>query len=142
MIGKNTIIYHQELSNISSDAQIGDDCKIHSHVWIGAKVKIGDRCKVQSFSFIPDGVTIEDDVFIAPSVTFLNDKYPPSHGKYWRETLVKKGASIGGGATILPGVVIGEKAMIGAGSVVTKDVPEKIIVVGNPAKPLRKNEAN
>jgi len=138
MIGKNTIVYHPELSNISPEAQIGEDCKIHSHVWIGAKVKIGNRCKIQAFVFIPDGVTIEDDVFIGPAVTFLNDKYPPSHGKYWKETLVKKGAVIGGGAVILPGVTINENSLVGAGSVVTKDVPADTIVVGNPSRPLKK----
>jgi len=140
MIGKNTIIYHPELSNISPKAQIGDDCKIHSHVWIGSKVRIGNRCKIQAFVFIPDGVTIEDDVFIGPSVTFLNDKYPPSHGKAWKETFVKNGAVIGGGAVILPGATIGKKAMIGAGAVVTKSVPDNTTVVGNPARPLRKKD--
>jgi UDP-2-acetamido-3-amino-2,3-dideoxy-glucuronate N-acetyltransferase len=133
---KNTIIYHPELSNISETAIIGDNCKIHSHVWIGAKVKIGNNCKIQSFAFIPDGVTIEDNVFIGPHVCFTNDKKPPSGGKEWQPILVKRGASIGAGAIILPGITIGENVMVGAGAVVTKDVPDNITVVGNPARPL------
>jgi len=140
MIGKNTIIYHPELSNISPEAKIGDECKIHSHAWIGSKVKIGNRCKIQAFSFIPDGITIEDDVFVGPRVTFLNDKYPPSHGKGWKETLIKKEASIGAGAIILPGLTIGKNSMIGAGAVVTKNVPDNTTVVGNPAHILVKKQ--
>jgi UDP-2-acetamido-3-amino-2,3-dideoxy-glucuronate N-acetyltransferase len=133
---KNTIIYHPELSNISKEALIGDNCKIHSHVWIGAKVKIGNNCKIEAFAFIPDGVTIEDNVFIGPHVCFTNDKHPPSGGKDWQPIFVKRGARIGAGAVILPGVTIGENAMIGAGAVVTKDVPSNITVIGNPARPL------
>ena len=133
---KNIIIYHPELSNISETAIIGDNCKIHSHVWIGATVKIGNNCKIQSFAFIPDGVTIEDNVFIGPHVCFTNDKKPPSGGKEWQPILVKRGVSIGAGAIILPGITIGENAMVGAGAVVTKDVPDNITVIGNPARPL------
>lgn len=137
MTGKNTIIYHPELSNIAEEAQIGDDCKIHSHVWIGKKVIIGNRCKIQSFAFIPDDVTLEDDVFVGPHACFTNDKYPPSHGKGWSPTLVKRGAKIGAGAIILPGLTIGENAAVGAGAVVTKDVPNNATVVGNPARPIK-----
>ena len=137
MIGKNTIIYHPELSNIAEEATIGDDCKIHSHVWIGKKVKIGNRCKIQSFAFIPDGITLEDEVFVGPHACFLNDKHPPSHGKEWTPILVKQGAVIGANATILPGIIIGEKAVIGAGSVVTKNVPAGETWIGVPAKPHR-----
>lgn len=130
-------IYRPELSNILTE-DIGEGCVIHSQVWIGQDVKIGKRCKIQAFSFIPDGVTLEDDVFVGPRVTFLNDLYPPSKGKYWRKTLVKKGASIGGAATILPGVTIGENAVIGAGAVVTRSVPAGEVWVGVPAKYLEK----
>jgi acetyltransferase-like isoleucine patch superfamily enzyme len=136
MIGKNTRIWHVELSNISPYALIGKDCVIHSHVWIGEYVEIGDRCKVQAFSFIPTGVIIGHDCFIAPRVTFTNDKKPPSGRKKWLVTKVGNGVSIGAGAVILPGLVIGDNAVIGAGAVVTKDVPAGVTVVGNPAKPL------
>ena len=127
------MIYHPELSNIHPSVTIPESCVIHSHVCIFEGVKIGERVKVQSMSFIPGGVTIEDDVFVGPRVTFTNDKYPPSHGKGWKPTVVKKGASIGAGAIILPGITIGEGAKIGAGSVVTKDVLPGTIVMGNPA---------
>lgn len=136
MKNKNTIVYHPELSNISKAAVIGDNCKIHSHVWIGGKVKIGNNCKIQSFAFIPDGVTIEDNVFIGPHVCFTNDKNPPSDGKAWQPILVERGAKIGAGAVILPGITIGENVMVGAGAVVTKDVPDNIKVIGNPARSL------
>lgn len=105
---------------------------------IGGNVKIGDRVKVQAFTFIPDGITVENDVFIGPGVTFTNDKYPPSHGKGWSVTLVKEGASIGARATIMPGVVIGRNARIGASALVTKDVPDNVTVIGIPARPLEK----
>lgn len=136
MIGKNTKIWHPQHSNIHPDAVIGDDCKIHSHVVIYDEVKIGNRVKIQALSFIPNGITIEDDVFIGPRATFLNDKYPPSNGKGWAPTLVKAGAVIGAGATIMPGVVIGKNARVGAMSLVTKDVPDGITVVGIPARPI------
>lgn len=135
--GNNCTIWHPEKS-VLLDCEIGDNCVIHAPVWIGSKVKIGNNVKIQGMSFIPDGVTIEDDVFIAPAVCFTNDKHPPSHGKGWSETLVKKGAVIGANATILPGIIIGEKAVVGAGAVVTRDVPDNIVVVGNPAHPLVK----
>lgn len=138
MRGKDTIIYHPHLSNIAEEAEIGSNCKIHSHVWIGRKVKIGNNCKIQAFVFIPDGVTIENNVFVGPRATFTNDKYPPSHGKGWAPILVKEGAVIGAGAIILPGITIGSNAKVGAGAVVTKDVPNDAIVVGNPARPIMK----
>lgn len=136
-IGKGTKIWHPELSNIDDSVVIGENCKIHSHVWIGAGVKIGNNCKVQAFCFIPTGVTLEDNVFLGPRVTFTNDKYPPS-GK-WTNTLVKNFVSIGAGAVILPGLVIGENSRIGAGAVVTKDVIDGVTVCGNPAQIHNKN---
>lgn len=130
--GIRTNIWHPELS-IMLDCHIGSECTIHGMVWIGNKVRIGDRCLIQAFSFIPEGVTIEDDVFIGPHVCFTNDKHPPSYGEHWAETLVKSGAAIGAHAVILPGVTIGKNAVIGAGAVVTKDVPAGETWLGNPA---------
>lgn len=128
------MIYHPELSNIQCEIPVST--KVHSHVWIGKDVSIGEDCLIQAFCFIPDWVTIEDGVFLGPRVTFTNDKRPPSYGKHWIATLVRKGASIGAAATILPGVTIGEKAVIGAGAVVTKNVPDGETWVGNPARKI------
>lgn len=131
--GTGNMIWFEAQSNIGA-CTIGSGCIIHSHVWIGDGVVIGNRVKIQAFSFIPQGVTIEDDVFIGPRVTFTNDKNPPSHGVGWEPILVRSGASIGAGAIILPGITIGRGAKIGAGSVVTKDVPDFTLVYGVPAK--------
>jgi acetyltransferase-like isoleucine patch superfamily enzyme len=127
--------------------QIGDNTKIGAFVEIQKNVTVGENCKVSSHSFICEGVTIEDNVFIGHGVTFINDSYPratASDGqlqteKDWKveTTVVKCGASIGSGSTILSRVVIGENAIVGAGSVVTRDVPPNAIVAGNPAKVLR-----
>jgi len=125
-------MYNPQLSTILSPVPLST--KVHSHVWIGENVKIGERCFIEAFAFIPDGVSIEDDVFIGPHVCFTNDKRPPSYGKHWAKTLVKKGAVIGAGAVILPGVTI--EGFVGAGAVVTKNVPKDEIWVGNPAKKL------
>lgn len=132
-IGRGTKIYNPELSNIGH-CKIGENCVIHSHCWIGDGVIIGNRVKIQAFTFIPDGVTIEDDVFIGPRTTFLNDKNPPSGRANWLKTLVKRGAVIGANATILPGIEIGENTTIGAGSVVTKSMPSNVVACGNPAR--------
>lgn len=122
---------------------IGDNTKIGAFVEIQKNASVGKNCKISSHTFICEGVTIEDDVFIGHNVCFINDKYPRAtagQGKLQTEadwkvvpTVVKKGASIGSGATILCNVTIGEKAIVGAGSVVTKDVPSNTIVAGNPA---------
>jgi len=130
--------------------EIGDDTKIGTFVEIQKGSKIGNRVKISSHSFICEGVTIEDEVFIGHGVMFINDKYPratASNGMLQTEadwqctpTLIKRGASIGSNATILCGVVVGEGAMVGAGSVVTRDVPPGTLVVGNPAHILRKLE--
>lgn len=127
---------------------IGDDTKIGAFVEIQKNAHIGQRCKISSHTFICEGVTIEDNVFIGHGVTFINDSYPratTSKGQLqtesdWRveRTLVKRGASIGSGSTILSQVTIGENAIVGAGSTVTKDVPQNTIVAGNPARLLRK----
>ena len=126
--------------------EIGDECKIGTFVEIQKGVKIGRRVKISSHTFICEGVTIEDGVFIGHGVMFINDKYPRAtteSGELQTEadwkcipTLVKQGASIGSNATILCGVTIGEKAIVGAGSVVTHDVSPGAVVAGNPAQPL------
>ena len=130
--------------------EISDNTKIGPFVEIQKNAIIGKNCKIQSHTFICEGVTIEDNVLVGHGVTFVNDKYPRAtieSGELQTEedwavepTLVKKGASIGSGSTILSHVTIGEKAIIGAGSVVTKDVPPRAIVAGNPAKLLRQIE--
>ena len=127
--------------------EIGDESKIGAFVEIQKNASVGKRCKISSHTFICEGVTIEDNVFIGHGVMFINDSYPratAADGNLQTEadwkverTVVKKGASIGSGATILSNVSIGENAIVGAGSVVTKDVSAGSIVVGNPAKVLR-----
>lgn len=126
--------------------EIGDDTRIGTFVEIQKGAKIGDRCKISSHTFICEGVTIESEVFVGHGVTFINDRYPRATGAAgqlqteadWsvQNTLVKQGASIGSGATLLGGITIGEKAIVGAGSVVTKDVPPNAVVAGNPARVL------
>jgi UDP-2-acetamido-3-amino-2,3-dideoxy-glucuronate N-acetyltransferase len=127
--------------------EIGDDVKIGTFVEIQKGVRVGNRCKISSHSFICEGVQIEDEVFIGHGVIFINDRYPratTTEGNLQTEadwtcvpTLVKQGASIGSGATVLCGLTIGKRATIGAGSVVTKDVPDDAVVAGNPARILR-----
>ena len=132
--------------------EIGDDTKIGAFVEIQKNAKVGRRCKISSHTFICEGVTIEDNVFIGHGVMFTNDTYPratTSDGTLqteanWKveKTVVKRGASIGTGATILPNTSIGENAVVGAGSVVTRDVPPNAIIAGNPAKVLRYLDAS
>jgi acetyltransferase-like isoleucine patch superfamily enzyme len=133
-IGDGTNIWHPDLVNIYG-CFIGKNCSIAAFVEIGPRVVIGDECRIHAFCFIPEGVVIGNNVFVGPRVTFLNDKYPPSYGK-WRsvQTVVEDEVSIGGGAVILPGIVLGRRCLIGAGSVVTKDVLPGMQVVGVPAK--------
>lgn len=132
--------------------EIGDFTKIGTFVEVQKNAKIGRNCKISSHTFVCEGVTIEDNVFIGHGVMFTNDTYPrsttpdgvPQTEKDWtvEPTLVKKGASIGSGATILPKVTIGENAIVGAGSVVTKSVEPNTIVAGNPARALRTVESS
>jgi acetyltransferase-like isoleucine patch superfamily enzyme len=127
--------------------EVGDETKIGAFVEIQKNAYIGKRCKISSHTFICEGVTIEDNVFIGHGVTFINDSYPRAttpqgelqSDRDWRveRTLIKKGASIGSGSTILADVTVGENAIVGAGSVVTKDVPANAIVAGNPARFFR-----
>ena len=130
--------------------EVGDNSKIGTFVEVQKGAKIGRNCKISSHSFICEGVTIEDDVFIGHNVTFTNDKYPratAAAGGLQTEadwdcipTLVKRGASIGSSASLLCGITIGENAIVGTGSVVTRDVPSNTIVAGNPARVIRKLE--
>jgi acetyltransferase-like isoleucine patch superfamily enzyme len=132
--------------------EVGDNTKIGSFVEIQKNAKVGKNCKVSSHTFICEGVTIEDNVFIGHGVTFINDSYPRATTEKgelqtaddWRveTTLVKRGASIGSGATILANVSIGENALVGAGSVVTRDVPANAVVAGNPARFIRSIQPN
>jgi acetyltransferase-like isoleucine patch superfamily enzyme len=128
--------------------EIGDNSKVGAFVEIQKGTKIGKNCKISSHTFICEGVTIEDNVFVGHNVTFINDRYPRAttlNGKLKTDadwdcipTRIKKGASIGSSVTLLSGITVGENAIIGAGSTVTKDVPKNTIVAGNPAKILRK----
>ena len=132
-IGEGTIVRYPRLSNIGQ-CWIGDNCSVHSHIWIGDGVHIGNHCWIEPFVFIPTGVKIGNNVFLGPRVTFTNDKFPPSDREDWQCTLVMDNASIGAGAVILPGIIIGAGARIGAGAVVTKNVPAGETWVGNPAR--------
>jgi len=144
-LGKNVKIF--KFVNLYG-CEVDDNTKIGCFVEIQKKAKIGKNCKISSHTFICEGVTIEDDVFIGHNVTFINDKYPKAtngDGRLQTEEdwavqpiMVEKGASIGSGSTILSNVRIGENAIIGAGSVVTHDVPPNSIVAGNPAKLIRR----
>jgi acetyltransferase-like isoleucine patch superfamily enzyme len=143
-LGKGVKIY--AFTNLYG-CEIGDDVKIGTFVEIQKGARVGNRCKISSHSFICEGVQIEDEVFIGHGVIFINDLYPratTAQGDMQTEadwtcvpTLVKQRASIGSGATILCGITIGQRAIIGAGSVVTKDIPDDAVVAGNPARILR-----
>lgn len=143
-LGKNVRIFN--FTNLYG-CEIGDDVKIGAFVEIQKGVSIGNRCKISSHTFICEGVTLEDEVFVGHNVTFINDRYPRAtsvggqlkNESDWNciSTLVKRGASIGSGATLLCGVTIGERAIVGAGSVVTSDVPDNAVVAGNPARLLK-----
>lgn len=135
-IGTGTKIWNQ--AQVRNDAIIGENCIISKYVYIDEHVVIGNRVKVQNNVNIYHGVEVEDDVFLGPSMTFTNDMYPRAFNSNWKitKTLVKKGASIGANSTIRCGITIGEYAMIGAGSVVTKDVAPYTLVAGNPAREM------
>lgn len=133
-IGENSRIW--QFVVILPKARIGADSNICSHCFIENDVVLGDRVTIKSGVQLWDGIRVESDVFIGPNVTFTNDKFPRSrrYRENFASTIINRGASIGGGATLLPGLTIGEYAMVGAGSVVTKDVPAGAVVIGNPAR--------
>jgi UDP-2-acetamido-3-amino-2,3-dideoxy-glucuronate N-acetyltransferase len=147
VLGEGVKIFHRDLVNLYG-CRIGDETKVGAFVEIQKNATVGHRCKISSHTFVCEGVTIEDDVFVGHGVVFINDPQPraTAGGRLQTEadwvvvpTRVKRGASIGSGATILCGVTIGEDAMIGAGAVVTKDVPAGATVAGVPARALLRN---
>lgn len=137
-IGRGTKIWINV--QIRENAVIGADCVISKDVYIDHAVRVGDRCKIQNGVSVYNGVEIGDDVFVGPNVTFTNDKVPRAFNAEWKitPTRIANGASLGANSTIVCGVVVGEYAMVAAGSVVTRDVEPFTLVVGNPARPVAK----
>ena len=139
-IGKGSRIW--AFTHVLPQAKIGQDCNVCDHVFIENDVVIGDRVTIKCGVQIWDGISIADDVFIGPNATFTNDRFPRSkvYPDSFDRTVISKGASLGANCTILPGITIGENAMIGAGAVVTRSVPANVTVVGNPARILKSHE--
>lgn len=135
-IGSRTRIW--AFTHVLEGAVIGSDCNICEQVFIESGAVIGDRVTIKNGVQIWDGVQVEDDVFIGPNVTFSNDKYPKSRNSSFQmlPTLLKKGCSIGANATILPGIIVGKNALVGAGAVVTQNVEDNATVIGNPARAM------
>jgi acetyltransferase-like isoleucine patch superfamily enzyme len=134
VIGAGTCVWQYAI--VLDGAVIGADCNLNAHTFVEGGARIGDRVTLKCGVYVWDGITLDDDVFVGPNVVFTNDKAPRSriHPESFVQTQVGRGASIGGGAVILPGITIGERAMIGAGAVVTKDVPSGETWMGNPAR--------
>lgn len=141
-IGENSVIW--QYSIILAGAIIGKNCNINCHVFIENDVIIGDNVTIKPGVQVWDGIRIGNGVFIGPNVTFINDKYPKSkhYPKYFQQTFIEDGVSIGAGAIILSGLTVGKNSMIGAGSVVTENIPHNELWYGNPAKFKRKIECN
>jgi acetyltransferase-like isoleucine patch superfamily enzyme len=142
LIGDGTVVW--QFCVILKGAKIGSNCNINAHCFVENDVVIGDNVTLKCGVFLWDGVTVEDNVFIGQNATFANDRHPISGNKNFKleRTLIKKGASIGANATILPGVILGENCFVGAGAVVTKDVPANATVIGNPARIVAENSSN
>jgi acetyltransferase-like isoleucine patch superfamily enzyme len=137
-IGSDTRVWQYVV--ILPGAVIGNNCNINCHTFIENDVVLGDNVTIKSGVFLWDGICIEDNVFVGPNATFVNDKYPKSknYPEAYQKTIIKRGASIGANATVLGGLIIGENSMIGAGAVVTRNVPDNEIWVGNPARPIKR----
>lgn len=133
-IGEGTQIWQWTV--VLPGARVGRECNLNAHCFVENDVTIGDRVTLKCGVYLWDGMTVEDDVFIGPNATFVNDKYPRSRQRpdSFQKTLLKRGASIGANATVLGGITIGRGAIVGAGSVVTRDVPDGMMVAGNPAR--------
>ena len=133
-IGDNTTIWQYVI--ILKNAKIGQNCNINSHTFIENDVVVGDNVTIKCGVYLWDGIRVEDNVFIGPNVTFTNDKYPKSKvkPKKFDKIILKKGCSIGANSTILPGITVGKDVTVGAGSVVSIDVPDSVVVIGNPAR--------
>ena len=135
-IGPGTRIW--AFAHVMAGARIGADCNVCDHTYIEGDVVVGDRVTIKSGVYLWDGLRVEDDAFLGPQATFTNDRFPRSKQSFECQiTTIRRGASIGAGAIILPGVTVGERAMVGAGAVVTRDVPDAAVVVGNPARVTR-----
>ncbi len=134
ILGDGTRVWH--FVHVRENAKIGKDCVLADYVYMGRGVKIGNGVKLENRATVYEGVTIEDNVFVGPHVTFTNDPYPRSFNTDWKilQTLVKEGVSIGAGTVIVCGITIGAYSLVGAGSVVTKNVPSHALVCGNPAR--------
>ncbi|MBO0368781.1 N-acetyltransferase [Pseudomonas putida] len=136
-IGQGSRIW--QFAVVLNGARIGKDCNICAHTFIEGGVTVGDNVTVKCGVYLWEGITVEDNVFIGPNATFTNDRQPRSkqYPDSFEKTVLKRGCSIGANATLLPGITVGESAMVGAGAVVTKDVPAYSVVAGNPAKVIR-----
>ncbi len=138
-IGSGTRVW--AFAHVMAGAVIGADCNICDHTFVEDDVVVGDRVTIKSGVYLWNGLRIEDDVFLGPQATFTNDRFPRSKQPFQAPTTtIRRGASIGAGAVILPGVTVGERAMVGAGAVVIEDVPSDVVVVGNPARVVRRLE--
>jgi UDP-2-acetamido-3-amino-2,3-dideoxy-glucuronate N-acetyltransferase len=139
-VGPDTRVW--AFAHVMPGARLGAGCNVCDHTYIEGGVVVGDRVTIKSGVYLWEGMVIEDDVFLGPQATFTNDRFPRSRQEDWtcEGIVIKKGATVGAGAVVLPGVTIGERAMVGAGAVVTGDVEPDTVVVGNPARVVRRLE--